>query len=161
LAENCPSCGAPVDDAGSRCARCGSATTRRHAVFSGGGPKSPAPAPEITLPCTVPEARFTVGEAWTHGLLHLTDLGMFFLAEGDGPWTPERLATTVAPDPSAPHRIADSSFFVPINRIDRIQHSRLTSYAVFIRGQKKPLRLPPEGWHLLDAFAARVGIPTA
>ncbi|HTF57228.1 MAG TPA: hypothetical protein VK661_08345 [Planctomycetota bacterium] len=159
MAETCPSCGAPLSETDSRCQRCGSATTRRY-VVSGAGPKGPTPPTEITLPCTIPEARFTVGEAWTHGLLHLTDFGMYFLAEQDGPWTAERLATSMPPDPGSPHRVADSSFYVPLNRIERIQHSRLTTHAVFIRGQKKPLRLTPEGWKLVDAFAAKSGIPT-
>lgn len=157
MAENCPSCGAPLSETDSRCQKCGSATTRRYVVSPVG---AKGPAAEIALPCTIPEARFTVGEGWTHGLLHLTDLGMYFLAEPDGPWTPDRMATIMPPDPGSPHRVADSSFFVPLNRIDRIQHSRLTSYAVIIRGQKKPLRLTPEGWKLLDAFATKSGIPT-
>jgi len=156
--DTCPSCGGPLSETDNRCQRCGSATTRRYAVFSGGGPRGAAP--EITFPCTVPEARFTVGEEWTHGVLQLTDLGLYFLAEQDGPWTPERLAALMPPDPGSPHRVADSSFFVPLNRIDRIQHSRLTTFAVFIRGQKKPLRLTPEGWKLMDAFAAKSGIPS-
>ena len=51
-------------------------------------------------------------------------------------------------------------FFVPLNRIERIQHSRLTTFAVIIRGQKKPLRLTPEGWRMIDSFGAKVGLPT-
>ena len=152
-----------MEETGDRCPRCGASTTRRSPVFSGGGPKGATPstpAVEITLPCVVPEARFTVGEAWTHGLLYLTEFGVCFLADQDGPWTPERLASILPPDPSSPHRIADSSFFVPLNKIDRIQHSRLTAYAVFIRGQKKPLRLTPEGWNTIDAFAVKVGLST-
>ena len=160
MADTCPSCGAPLSEANSKCQQCGASTTRRTPVFTRGGPKAPTPAADITLPCTVPEARFTVGEAWTHGLLYLTDLGLSFLADQDGPWTPERLAAIMPPDPGSPHRIADSSFYVPLNRIDRIQHSRLTTFAVIIRGQKKPLRLTPEGWNTIDAYGAKVGIST-
>lgn len=156
----CSSCGGPLGETGTHCPKCGSSTTRRHGVFSREPSKTPAPALELTLPCLVPEARFTVGEAWTQGQLYLVELGLYFLAEKDGPWTPERLATIMPPDPGSPHRVADSSFFVPLNRIERIQHSRLTTFAVFINGQKKPLRLNPEGWRMIDSFGAKVGIPT-
>jgi len=161
LAEICPSCGAPLDEAASRCPACGGATTRRLAVFSGPKAKLPSPAADMPFPWTISEARYTVGEVWTHGLLHLTDLGIYFLAESDGPWTPEKLVTATAPNPNAPHRVADLSFYVPMNQVEAIQHRQRTSFSVIIRGQHKPLRLTPEGWATMDAFAARVGIPSS
>jgi hypothetical protein len=119
------------------------------------------PAPDIPLPWTLPDARYMVGETWTHGLLHLTDLGIYFLAESDGPWTPEKLMTAVAPNPNATHRVADYSFYVPINQVEMIHHSPRTSFSVTIRGQEKPLRLTAEGWHSMDAYAAKMGIPSS
>ncbi|HEU4338534.1 MAG TPA: hypothetical protein VFS19_00575 [Planctomycetota bacterium] len=161
MAEHCPSCGAPLSEADSKCQQCGGATTRRYAVFSGGGPKSATPAAEITLPCAVPDARYPVADVWTHGQLYLTDLGIYFLAEADGPWTAEKLLTIVPPDPSSPSKVGPSSYFLPLNRIERFQHSRLTSYSVVTPQGKKALRLSPEGWKMIDAFAAKSGIPTA
>ena len=144
-----------------RCQRCGSATTRRY-ISTGYTPAHNAavPAPEVTFPCLVTDARFTVGEAWTHGALYLTDLGIYFLAEPDGPWTPEKISTIMTPDPGSPHRIGNSSGYVPLNRIERFQHSRLTSYSMRTRDGKKPMRLTAEGWRMIDAFGAKTGIPT-
>jgi hypothetical protein len=139
---------------------CGASTTRRHAVFSGSRPKAEAPA-EITLPCVLPDARYPVADVWTHGQLYLTDLGMYFLAEADGPWTSEKLITIVPPDPSQPYKVGPSSYFLPLTRIERFQHSRLTSYSVVTPQGKKALRLTPEGWKMIDAFAAKSGIPTS
>lgn len=143
-----------------RCPNCRTATTRRRA-FSGPQPNIPVPAPDIPLPWTIPDARYMVGDAWTHGYLHLTDLGIYFLAESDGPWTPEKLMTVAAPNPNATYRVADFSFYVPINQVEMIQHSQRTSFSVTIRGQKKPLHLTREGWHGMDAYGARMGIPSS
>lgn len=161
MASTCPSCGSPVEETGDRCQRCGSATTRRY-IGTGNTPAhNPAvPPPEIAFPCLVTDARFTVGEAWTHGVLYLTDLGVFFLAEGDGPWTPEKLMTITPPDPGKPTRIGEASGYVPLNRIERFQHSRLTSYSLRTREGRKPMRLTAEGWRMIDAFGAKMGIPT-
>ncbi len=160
MSATCPSCGAPVEETGDRCPRCGQGTTRRYSVSGGPSRFGSPPPPEITLPCLVPEARFTVADAWTHGLLYLTDLGLYLLAEPDGPWTPDRLLTLAVPDPSKPHPVAPSSQFLPLNRIERFQHSRFTSYAIVTPDGKRPLRLTSDGWKMIDAFAARLGIPT-
>src|SRR5262245_28794511 len=142
MTDTCPSCGAPVTDGSGRCQRCGSATTRRY--ITEGAPSSSGERPpplEITLPCRVPEVRFLSGESWTHGEIHLTDLGIYFLAEADGPWTPDRLIEIGQHDPSKPYAVARSSLFLPVNHVVRFQHSRLTSFAIFTRSERIPLRL--------------------
>ena len=151
-----------MDDAGDRCPRCGQSTTRRY-LATGNTPvrNAAVPPPELSLPFLVPEARFMAGEVWTHGFLYLTDLGICFLAESDGPWTPERLITIVTPDPSKPQPVGPFSHYLPLNRIEQFQHSRLTSYSVVARDGKKPLRLNPEGWKAIDAYAAKQGIPSS
>lgn len=160
----CPSCGSPLDENSDRCHSCGQATTRR--FFSAGfspvrrdAPAGP-PLPEITLPYAVHEARFTIGETWTHGLLFLTDLGIFFLSETDGPWTPERLTEVQAHDPSKVHPAGKLSEFVPLNRIVRFKHSRLTSFSIETADGARPVRLPRDGWKFMDAYAAKTGIPS-
>lgn len=160
MSVTCPSCGGPVEEINDRCQRCGQATTRRY-ITTGNTPfrNAAAPPPEITLPSSVPEARFMAGETWTHGMLHLTDLGIFFLAESDGPWTAERLAAILLHDPSQPHDVAPASRFLPLNRIVRFQHSRLTSFSIFTPEGQQPLRLAPDGWRVMDAYAAKTGIP--
>lgn len=162
MSDTCPSCGAPVDESMDRCHRCGSATTRRY--ITGGSPGGSGQGPplvELSLPCRLPEARFLSGETWTHGELYLTDLGIYFLAESDGPWTPERLIEMAQHDPSKPHGVARSSHFLPVNHVVRFQHSRLTSFSIFTRGGRIPLRLSHDGWRIIDAFAAKTGIPTS
>jgi hypothetical protein len=160
MTENCPSCGGPLDQVSGRCPACGASTTRRHTPSGGPGAKTQAPV-EITLPCLLPDARYPVADVWTHGQIYLTDLGMCFLAEADGPWTAEKLLAIVPPDPSQPFKVASSSYFLPLNRIERFQHSRLTAFAVVTPQGKKALRLSPEGWKLIDAFAAKSGIPSS
>jgi hypothetical protein len=161
MADTCPSCGAPTSDASDRCHRCGSATTRR--FITGGAPSAgdAAPPVELTLPVRVPEARFLSGETWTHGELYLTDLGIYFLAEADGPWTADRLLEAGRHDPSKPFGVARSSLFLPLNHVVRFQHSRLTSFSIFTRGERIPLRLSHDGWRIIDAYAAKSGIPSA
>lgn len=155
----CHSCGAPVTGASGRCQKCGGATTRRYITNGAPGPHGEGPPQfEIMLPCTIPEARYIAGEVWTHGTLYMTDLGIFFLAEGDGPWTPDRILEIAQSDPSKPYGVGPASHFLPLNHIVRFQHSRLTSYAVFTRGGRIPLRLTGDGWRLIDAFAAKMGI---
>jgi len=154
----CPSCGGPIEDSGDRCRHCGQGTTRRY--FTGSTPKSNNPVPpDVDLPCFVPDARFVVGEVWMHGQVYLTDLGIYFLADADGPWPAERMLFIVPPDPSKPRQFAPSSHFYPLNRIERFQHSRLTSFAMLTTEGKRPMRLDHEGWKLIDGFAAKVGIP--
>src|SRR5688572_19717906 len=129
MSDTCPSCGGPIEETRDRCRHCGQGTTRRY--FTGTGPKSESPPPpDIALPCTLPDARFVVGNAWTQGELYLTDLGVYFLAASDGPWTPERLLMIAPPDPSKPRQFAPGSSFMPLNHIERFQHGRLTSFAM-------------------------------
>jgi len=162
VSSTCHSCGAPVDDQSGRCRKCGGATTRRWIIGGAPAARGAAPPPvDITLPCLVPEARYPVAEVWTHGQLYLTDLGMYFLAESDGPWSPEKLSTVGAHPPGQPAKVGEASYFLPLNKIEKIQHSRLTSHAIFTSNGKKPLRLSADGWRLLDAFASRVGIPSS
>lgn len=144
-----------------RCRKCGSATTRRWIIAGAPAARGAAPPPEITIPCLVPEARYPVAEVWTHGQLYLTDLGVYFLSEADGPWTSEKLTSIGAHDPSQPAKVANGSYFLPLNKIEKIQHSKLTSHAIFTPNGKKPLRLSSEGWKILDAYAARVGLPSS
>jgi hypothetical protein len=156
----CPSCGGPLAELGDRCRHCGQGTTRRYFTGTGEAGKPAAP-PDITLPCPIPDARFTVDSTWIQGELLLTDLGVYFLAASDGPWTPDRLLMIVPPDPSKPRQFAPGSMFIPLNHIERFQHARLTSFAMITTGGKKPLRLGGEGWKVIDSYAAKMGIPSA
>jgi len=161
----CPSCGGPVEDTGDRCTRCGQSTARRY-IGPGNVPRkeseaaSPLPLPELVLPCLVPGARFVAGEIWTHGSLRLAESGVFLLSEPDGPWTPEKLAALDTHDPSQPHPVGASSFYLPLGQIERFQHSRITSFAIIARDGKRPLRLEPDGWRMIDAYSAKTGIPS-
>jgi hypothetical protein len=160
MSETCPSCGGPTDDVSGRCQNCGQATTRRY--YTGLTPKSNAPVPaNVEIPCLVSDARFVVGETWTHGQIYLTDLGVYFLAAADGPWTPERLLQIAPPDPSKPRQVAPGSSYFPLNRIQRFQHTRLTSFAMFTNDAKLPLRLDHDGWSQVDGYAAKMGIPSS
>lgn len=159
MSGTCPSCGGPTDDESGRCQNCGQSTTRRYAT--GMTPKSNAPVPPpVEIPCLVSDARFVVGEVWTHGHVYLTDFGVYFLAASDGPWSPERLLQVVPPDPARPCQVARSSSYVPLNRIQRFQHSRLTSFSLITNDGKRPLRLDHDGWSLVDGYAAKMGIPS-
>ena len=162
MAATCPSCGGPLDETSDRCHRCGQATTRRY-YTSGSAPvrKSAPPPPDISLPFSLADARFMAGEIWTHGLLYLTDLGVFLLAESDGPWTAERLAAILTRDPSKPSAVGPASQFLPLNRIVRFKHTRLTDFAIDTADGKRPLRLQPEGWKTMDSYAAKTGIPVS
>jgi hypothetical protein len=164
MSGTCPSCGSPVDPNFERCQKCGQATVRRtlsqeRATFRRTAATA-APPPEITLPASVPGARFMAGETWTHGLLYLTEAGLYYLSESDGPWTPEKLAAIAVPDPLQPASIGTLSHFLPLNRIKKVEHSRFTSFNVITTEGPKPLRLDTEGWKLVDGWGVKVAIST-
>lgn len=114
---------------------------------------------EITLPHTIPEARFNVptetGPEWASGVLVASPAGIFLLAQKDGLSTDPVLQ---AP-PEIPGRIGGRSFFVPAGMVKRIVNNRLSGQFLELEGKKIPLRLDPAGWKALDRVCQRLQIP--
>lgn len=160
-ARSCPSCGAQLSGAESKCPNCRQSL---HAAAPPPGLPLPAPSTKreikkvpLHLPRYVPDARYCFGTTWTSGCLWLVPEGIFFLSEKDGFNRPEACAG-LQPT-SGVSKIATLGFFAPTADIEKVNHRLHANAFAIITGRKVPVRLHAETWALIDTFCALSGIP--
>lgn len=158
----CSSCGRENEIRDTNCTGCRGRRPQGMTKFYGPMLSDPAtkgaPVSEMSLPCFIPDVRYTTGlNWWSHGAMHLRLEGIFLLSEKDGLDTPEKAASRKVPPGDDPITASESVWF-PLKSIEKILHNPLAGFCLVSKGKKYALRLTSDGWARLGTYCKTVGI---